>query len=95
MRFKDFLKEEYIPTKEEQRKFDLVRNGFGEVVEYEELFEQLKTYKSKLKFPYHDQLGFILKNNKDIYSLRVALRRWLPTTNEKIQNDVNKMKGIK
>jgi hypothetical protein len=27
--------------------------------------------------------------------LRVALRRWLPSTNEKIQYDINKMKGIK
>jgi hypothetical protein len=95
MRFKDFLNEEYIPTKKELRDFDLVSNGFGEVAEYETLFEQLIKYKTKLKFPYHDQLGTILKNNKDIYSLRVALRRWLPSTNEKIQHDINKMKGIK
>ena len=93
MRFKDFIKEEYIPTKKEVRKFDLVDSGFGEVAEYEELVEDIRNYKDKLKQPYEMQLRYILNNSKELRELLYHLRRYVETIPEKIKSDLNKIRS--
>ena len=96
MRFRALFENDdvYVPSKEEIRRFDLVRNGFGEVVEYEDLVVALKVWKKDLKFPYHGQLNFILNNSKDIGELLHHLKRWNKSLPEKLQLELKKIKGV-
>lgn len=91
MRFKQLFLEEYIPTPKEIKRFNDVNNGFGEVVKYEDLVDELKEFNKTTKFPIHGQLNFILKQSKDLYELKSNMKRFLKDLKEEQRYKIEKI----
>lgn len=95
MRFRTFF-EDYTPSQKEIKRFNDVDTGFKEVSDYELLLSEMKEYKKKLKFPFHDKLNFILKHSNTLYELLSNLKRFtkeLPEIHKiNIEKTMNKYK---
>lgn len=79
-------------SKEELRRFDLIDNGFSEVVEYEDMVASIKLLNKNTKFPIHGQINFILSNSKDIYELVYNMNRYIKELkNEDLRNTLEQI----